>query len=69
MEIEGLNDFHTNAYQGPCPDTGTHRYVFHCYALDILPALPCNSKADKVLHAIRERIIGYGNITALYKRK
>lgn len=36
-KIEGgeevINDFGKESYGGPCPPTGTHRYVFRVYAL------------------------------------
>src|SRR5438045_5660495 len=32
--IEGTNDFGKKGYGGPCPPSGTHRYVFHLFALD-----------------------------------
>lgn len=69
MEIEGLNDFRTNHYQGPCPEAGAHRYVFHFYALDTLLDVPPKTRAPGALNAIKGHILGYGNITALYKRK
>jgi len=37
---EVINSFGRKAYGGPCPPSGTHRYFFKLYALDIekLPA-------------------------------
>lgn len=32
--IEGLNGFGRIGYGGPCPSSGTHRYVFDLFALD-----------------------------------
>jgi hypothetical protein len=32
--VEGTNDFGKKGYGGPCPPSGTHRYVFHIFALD-----------------------------------
>lgn len=69
MEMEGLNDFRANHYQGPCPEAGTHRYVFHCYALDTTLDLPPKTRAPEALHVIKGHILGYGNVTTLYKRK
>jgi len=69
MEKEGLNDFRTDHYQGPCPQAGTHRYVFHCYALDTPLDLPRKTRAQEALHAIERHILAYGNITVLYKLK
>ncbi len=36
--VQGLNDFHKNIYQDPCPQSVNHQYFFKVYALDdILP--------------------------------
>lgn len=32
--IQGVTDFGSAAWGGPCPPSGTHRYVFKLYALD-----------------------------------
>lgn len=37
---QGLNGFGTVGYGGPCPPSGTHRYIFELYALDTLLDLP-----------------------------
>ena len=34
--VEGTNDFGDTHYDGPCPPSGTHRYVFDLYALDAM---------------------------------
>jgi Raf kinase inhibitor-like YbhB/YbcL family protein len=31
--IQGMTDFNTSAYGGPCPPSGTHHYFFELYAL------------------------------------
>ena len=33
--LTGLNSSKQNQYAGPCPPSGTHRYYFRLYALDI----------------------------------
>lgn len=32
---QGISDFGRNGYGGPCPPSGTHRYFFKLYALEI----------------------------------
>jgi Raf kinase inhibitor-like YbhB/YbcL family protein len=44
---EGTNDFGNAGYSGPCPPSGTHRYIFRLSALDIAPRLkPGASRKD-----------------------
>lgn len=33
--VEVKNDFGKKTYGGPCPPSGTHRYFFRIYALDV----------------------------------
>jgi len=49
---QGLNDFHGPGYDGigwdgPQPPTGTHRYIFRVYALDI--ELPFKKPVDRIM--------------------
>lgn len=66
---QGLNDFRKNAYGGPCPPFGVHRYYFRVYAVDIMIDI-APSKADKksVLEAIKGHIVGYGELMAKYEK-
>jgi Raf kinase inhibitor-like YbhB/YbcL family protein len=65
---QGLNDFHTRNYRGPCPPSGTHRYFFKIYVLDtILQLSPDTVKAD-LEKAMSGHIIGFGELIGLYKR-
>ena len=51
--VQGVNDFGRNAYAGPCPASGEHRYYFRLYAVDVSVNLPATAKCadvDKALH-------------------
>lgn len=64
---EVMNDFGKKHYGGPCPPSGTHRYVFTVYALDVehLEGVNMRNFLDKVeKHAIEN-----AEIMGLYKRK
>jgi Raf kinase inhibitor-like YbhB/YbcL family protein len=65
---QGLNDFKTQSYGGPCPPSGTHRYFFKIYALDTTLALGPTTKAS-LEKAMKEHIIAQGELIGLYKRK
>src|SRR3981081_4501947 len=41
--LQGTNDFGQLGYGGPCPHTGTHRYVFDLYALKAQLDLPAGA--------------------------
>src|SRR5205085_10030512 len=43
--MQGRNDFKKIGYGGPCPPSGSHRYLFRLYALDT--ALPLHSGATR----------------------
>ena len=64
--IQAKNGAGTNKYIGPCPPSGTHRYYFKVYALDIM--LPANSilaKADLV-RAMQGHIIEQAQLMAKF---
>lgn len=65
---EGINDFRQKNYGGPCPPGGTHRYFFKVYALDALLDLPTFAKKADLERAMSNHIIGFGELTGLYKR-
>lgn len=65
---EGVNDFQQLHYGGPCPPSGTHRYFFKVYALDTILDLPAGTNKMQLEKAISEHIIGFGELTGLYKR-
>src|SRR5215813_12760196 len=49
---QGTNDFRKVAYGGPCPPSGTHRYVFKLYALDAETSLKAGATEDDLLKAM-----------------
>jgi len=66
--IVGKSDFGENKYGGPCPPSGSHRYVFHLYALDIkLDIAPNSTKAD-LLKAMENHLIAETELMGVYSR-
>jgi Raf kinase inhibitor-like YbhB/YbcL family protein len=66
--IQGINDFGKQNYGGPCPPSGTHRYQFKIYALDISLNLPPGSRKKDLEKAIEDHILDKDILIGLYKR-
>ncbi|MDP8236784.1 MAG: YbhB/YbcL family Raf kinase inhibitor-like protein [Candidatus Erginobacter occultus] len=65
----GLNDFGRTDYVGPCPHSGTHRYVFKFYALDQKIGREKGLNKDELLTAIEGHIIARGELIGRYSRE
>ncbi|HKA14367.1 MAG TPA: YbhB/YbcL family Raf kinase inhibitor-like protein [Myxococcota bacterium] len=65
---QGVNDWSSPRYRGPCPPSGRHRYVFKLYALDtVLPDLGAPSK-PQLERAMKGHIVVEGRLTGTYER-
>lgn len=65
---EGRNGFGRAGWGGPCPPSGSHRYVFELYALDRRVGLPEGSTAADVRQAIKGHVLGSTRLTGTYRR-
>jgi len=65
----GLNHFGTKVYGGPCPPSGTHRYVFKLYALDRKLGRQPGLNKEQLLEAIEGHILARAELTGLYRRE
>jgi Raf kinase inhibitor-like YbhB/YbcL family protein len=66
--VEGNNDFVHKGYGGPCPPSGTHRYVFTLYALSDILDLPEKSMKPDLHKAMDGKIIKQATLTGLYRK-
>ncbi len=66
---QGINDFRKHDYGGPCPPSGTHRYFFKLYALDMTLELGPNTAKAQLENAMKGHIIAQTEMIGLYKRK
>ncbi|WP_017717909.1 YbhB/YbcL family Raf kinase inhibitor-like protein [Kamptonema formosum] len=66
--VQGKNDFGSIGYGGPCPPTGTHRYVFKLYALDKQLGLQPGATKAQVLKAIEGHNLGTAELIGRYAR-
>jgi hypothetical protein len=66
--VEGLNGRRQLGWTGPCPPSGTHRYVFRLYALK--SRLPLKAGADLAAFeaALQGRILGVAKLVGRYSR-
>jgi len=66
--LQGNNSSRDQGYNGPCPPSGTHRYFFKLYALDI--ALPLNAGATKeqVLAAMQGHTLAEGELMGTFSK-
>lgn len=67
--VQGKNDFGDLRYGGPCPPSGTHRYNFTLYALDINLDLPPGSPRSELENIIKGHILTEAVLTGTYTKK
>lgn len=67
--ISGTNSFGKTGYGGPCPPSGSHRYFFKAYALDIELNLPAGSDKRNLLQAMEDHIIATGELMGYYQKR
>jgi Raf kinase inhibitor-like YbhB/YbcL family protein len=65
---EGINDFGTAGFRGPCPPTGRHRYFHKLYALDTVLADLGKAKKADVEKAMRGHVIGEAQLVGTYEK-
>ncbi len=68
LGVMGKNSAGENNYTGPCPPTGTHRYFFKIYAIDVMLSLKQGADKIAVEDAISGHILASGEIMAYYKK-
>ena len=66
--VEGMTNFGSTGYGGPCPPGGEHRYFFKLYALDSKLELDPLTEADELEEAMDKHIIEKAELVGLYER-
>lgn len=67
--IEGTTSWGKSGYDGPCPNTGTHRYFFKILALDEKLDLQPSTSIKELLEAVESHVLDQGEIIGKYLRK
>lgn len=66
--VEGMNSGGRPGYFPPCPRSGgTHRYVFHIYALDTRLELGAEAERQQLDQAMQGHIIAQAELMGKYK--
>jgi hypothetical protein len=65
---EGRNGFGDVGYGGPCPPSGSHRYVFRLLALDATPTFKDPPSASEFRAAISGHVLLETTLTGTYRR-
>jgi hypothetical protein len=66
--FQGQTDFGKIGYGGPCPPSGTHRYFFKIYALDVELPLKAGATKAEVMTAMEGHIVLQGQLMGTYTR-
>lgn len=66
--LQGKNDSGTYGYTGPCPPSGTHRYYFRLYALDLELDPRAGSSKSGLEKAMQGHVLAQAELLGRYKR-
>jgi hypothetical protein len=66
--IEGNNGAGRIGYTGPCPPSGTHRYMFKAYALSAKLNLPRGAEVEQVQQALQGKVLAQGTLMGTYAK-
>ena len=66
---QGVNDFPTHGYGGPCPPPGKpHRYFFRLYAIDTILNLPPPVQRKDVDAAMKGHVLAHAELMGTFAR-
>jgi Raf kinase inhibitor-like YbhB/YbcL family protein len=67
--VQGKNSFRRNAYLGPSPPFGTHRYYFRIYALDQKLEPDPRMTKKRLLREMEGHVLAQAELMGIYGRK
>jgi len=66
---EGETSYGKSGYDGPCPPTGEHKYVFKLYGLDIALTISPQSTKEDLEEAMTGHVIEKAELVGLYRKQ
>jgi Raf kinase inhibitor-like YbhB/YbcL family protein len=67
--VQGVTDYGTNGYTGPCPPLGQMiRYQFRVYGLDAMLDLTAGSNKHELIAAMKGHVVQFGATVAICSR-
>ncbi len=66
--IQGRSSAYSTGYQGPCPPSGTHHYVFKLYALDTMLDLDESANKRALPAAMEGHILANAELIGTFSR-
>ncbi|HUT19210.1 MAG TPA: YbhB/YbcL family Raf kinase inhibitor-like protein [Anaerolineae bacterium] len=66
--VQGRNSWPKTGYGGPCPPSGTHRYFFKLYALDVVLGAGPGLTKKELLEEMGEHILAQAQLVGTYSR-
>ncbi len=67
--VIGKNSWGHNQYGGPCPPSGTHRYMFKLFALDTTLDLAGTASKGQLEVAMEDHVLAEAVLTGLYSEE
>jgi len=69
ISTQGLNDFRSIGYEGPCPPSGqTHNYRFKLYALDTILDFKSGALTEQIEEAMLGHVVAQTELNGKYQR-
>lgn len=65
---EGITSYGRPGYGGPCPPSGTHRYMFKLYALDTKLDLSSSTRIRQLEEAVKSHVLEKAELIGLFSR-
>ena len=68
LGVTGRNSSGTDTWEGPCPPSGIHHYIFSAYALDIELPLKRGASRKDVEKSLEGHILDKAELVGLYEK-